>query len=283
MKTQTGKGLLPELGLVSTCACQDIAALFRIEDKEYIGQFDGSIAVSVGQPSVDAKGLMTIPLNIVGYTTTSQIKGMGETTLDFDFDRPIPPSSLKGSKRDSFFPATQTMHLNILMSTESLPGVTLRSIRRGTLVNRSATSFPPAQGSIYSLQRPVELEDVKKPGKVRARLLNVNTEIVEVNTSPKEVKADSGLTLLPSSSEGFVLKELTQNTSLKFRLAEKGKVKTTIFDSRGREVLVVADKPMSAGEREVTFDGRELKGKEYYYQIQVDGRNRTARMLLVKR
>jgi hypothetical protein len=56
MKTRTGKDLLPGLGLVSTCACEDIAALFRIEDKEYIGQFDGSIAVSVGQTSVDGKG-----------------------------------------------------------------------------------------------------------------------------------------------------------------------------------------------------------------------------------
>jgi hypothetical protein len=225
---------------------------------------------------------MTIPLNIVGYTTTSHIKGMGKTTLDFDFERPVPPSSLKGSKRSSFFPATQTMHLNILMRAESLPGLTLRSVRRGTLINRSATTFPPAQGSIYSLQKPVELEDVKKPGKVRARLLNVNTEIVEANTSPKEVKADSGLTLFRSSSEGFVLKELSQNTSLRFRLAEKGAVKITIFDSRGREALVVAEKAMLAGEQKVTFDGRELKGKEYYYQIQVDGRNRTARMLLVK-
>lgn len=168
------------------------------------------------------------------------------------------------------------------MSAESLPGVTLRSIRRGTLVNRSATSFPPAQGSVYSLNKPVELEDVKKPGKVRARLLNVNTEIVEANTSPKEVRADSGVTLFPSSSEGFILKKLTQNTSLKFRLATKGNVKITIFDSRAREALVVAEKAMSAGQHKVTFDGRDLKGKEYYYQIQVDGRNRTARMLLIK-
>lgn len=283
MTTKTAKPFVPQFGLVSACVCHDAAALFRIEDKEFLGEFDGSIAVSVGEPSVDAHGLPTVPLNIVGYTTTSQVKGMGKTTLDFDFDRPIPPSSLKGLKRNSIFPGTQTMYLNILMTTDLLRGVTLRSTQRGTLVNRSATSFPPTKGSLYSLQKPVELEDVKKPGKVLARLLNVNTEIVEANTSPKEVRADSGLTLLPSSSAGFVLRKLTPNLSIRFRLAQKGKVKITLLNGRGREVLVVADKAMRAGEHTVTFDARELKGKEYYYRIQVDGRNRTARMLLVKR
>src|SRR5215467_1674985 len=92
---------LPLPGVISACECHDRAANFLLEGQEFVGQFDGSIAVRVGEASSDQNQL-TIPLNIIGYTTTSQIKGMGKTTLDFDFDRPIVPSTLTGSTNNGF-------------------------------------------------------------------------------------------------------------------------------------------------------------------------------------
>lgn len=278
-----GRTTLPDPGIFSGCICADREALFAIDGEEFRGQFDGSISVSVGQTTLDGQGLATIPLNIVGYTTTSKVKGLGRVTLDFDFERSVAPSTLKGSNAKTFFPATQTMYLNILMTTDALPGVTLRSRTRGALVNDEASSFPPKPGSVYRLQRPLALEDVKRPGKTKVTLLSVNTEIVSAQTSPTEIRTNAGVTVYAASDDGFALKELGRKTSIRFKLAEGGKLKVTVFDARGHEALVVAEGKWPKGKHTLIFDGSELRGKEYSYQIQLDGVKRTGKLPLLRR
>lgn len=58
------------------------------------------------------------------------------------------------------------MFLNILMTTDHLPGVVLKSVQRGALVNKEATSFPPEQDATNSLLETVDVEDSRQPGKI---------------------------------------------------------------------------------------------------------------------
>jgi hypothetical protein len=62
---------------------------FEIDDQQYVGELDGVIAVKFGKPLVNSGSLTKVPLHIVGYSTQSQIKGLGATSLDFDYSRPV--------------------------------------------------------------------------------------------------------------------------------------------------------------------------------------------------
>ncbi|MBV9773396.1 MAG: hypothetical protein JO040_05575, partial [Gemmatimonadetes bacterium] len=104
-------------GKVATCACSDRAARIEMQGKEFIGQFNGSISVRIGRPEQRQTRETRVPLNIIGYSTQSDVKGMGRTSLDFDFSRPIPTSDVSGDPERGFFPGVQKMRLNILMTT----------------------------------------------------------------------------------------------------------------------------------------------------------------------
>src|SRR5438477_8071573 len=119
---------LARTSAIAACACHDYAAEFVIGDKEFVGQFDGSIAVRLGKPHLSSDGLTTVPLHVIGYTTSSNIPGMGHTTLDFDFSRPIAASDVAAGHRSEFFPGTQTMRLQILVTTDAFKGKLLRSM-----------------------------------------------------------------------------------------------------------------------------------------------------------
>jgi hypothetical protein len=274
----------PAGGAHAACACHDLAAEFNFDGKEFVGQFNGSITTRIGQPSVDSAGLVTLPLIIVGYSTTSEIEGFGRTTLDFDFSRPIQHSYVKGNDPGTTFPGVQTMYLNILLTTDAIPGVTLRSRRRGTLINNKVTGFPPPPGSTYALQRPVEFEDIREPGRVRLRLMNINTSIVSSDVTLREIYVGRGLYLYPPQDSFVkVLNKFSPQTPIAFRMAEQGMVTVNILNRQGHKVLTVLNEEKAAGEHRVSFDGRLLRGQEYYYQIQVNGENRTAKMLLMRR
>lgn len=178
--------------VVFACACHDRAARFVMEDRVFVGQFRGSIATTIQQPKTDARGMQTIPLNIVGYSTQSDVEGLGRVSLDFGFSRAVPASTVRGDPRADFFPATQTMHLQILMTAGVFPGITLVSRRRGTLVNDFAESFPPPKGATYTLQRPVELVDPANPKKTLISLVTVNTQILTTRMAPRKLRVGRG-------------------------------------------------------------------------------------------
>jgi hypothetical protein len=273
----------PEPGSVAKCACSDGAAVFEIDGREFIGQFDGSISVRVGRHRADPRGALVMPLTIVGYSTTSNIPGLGRTTLDFDFSRPIMPSQLSAASPQELFPAAQTMRLNILMTTDGLPGVTMASNNVGVLVNKNVDSFPPSPGSTYTLRKPVELSDVNKANRVQARLVSVNTSITQTYVAPDELIVGNGIKLYPQQDNfSNVLAAFDPETPIEFSMERKGLVGVNIINSRGEVVLKALDEEKAAGRHTVLVDGSRLRGKEYYYQIQVEGQNRTAKMLLVR-
>jgi hypothetical protein len=168
----------PPQDIVAACACHDSQAVLEFVDLgKFTGEFDGSITVRTGAKQVTRAGFDVVPLNVTDYSTTSNIQGLGKTVIWLDKERNSEPSLLREKSREGDFPATQEMVLNVLMTTEALPGVTLRSLKPAFLRNDNVTSFPPQRGAAYTLTEPVELEDVSKPGKVAARIVSVNTSI----------------------------------------------------------------------------------------------------------
>src|ERR1700716_410893 len=76
--------------------------------------------------------LTTLPLMITGHSTVGEADGIGCMTVDHD-DRAAPTSRLQQLTSRSPFPASQEMYVNIRVTIEALPGVTLRNATTGVL------------------------------------------------------------------------------------------------------------------------------------------------------
>lgn len=266
--------------LSTACACHDKAATFAIGQKEFVGQFDGQISVRLGKPLFSNDRLPTIPLHVIGYTTTSEIPGMGRTTLDIDFSRPIAVSDVSASRRQEFFPAVQTMRLQILVTCDAFKGKILRSMSQSALHNREAADFPPPVGSTYTLERPVDLEDIANPGTSLATLKTVNTSIVSTDLSPARITTNSGFALNLTSGKTAVLSEERAGAEIGYDTATAGLVGVTLFDEGSRSLGLALRQHQTAGTHRILIPQHLWRGRARYYQISIDGVPRTALMPL---
>jgi hypothetical protein len=267
---------LPEdPGVVLACACHDSAAVFSRGEKEFVGQFDGSIATTVGAPRADAEGGQVVPLNIVGYSTQSAVPEFGRVSLDFDYTRPVPPSTVRG-EGEEFFPAVQTMDLQILMTSDAFPGVTLRSRERGTLVNAKVKSFPPDPGATYTLQKPVDLIH-PGTGEVAVRLLSVNTSIVSTRLGPEKLVVGSGVVL--QLDEG---RSLVEGREIRVSLPRGGVLAVRLYDPEGRTVRETEGRRVEAGTHSVPLDSSGM-GDRFAWQLLLNGEEISGRMPVAAR
>ena len=256
-------------GVVAACACADRTAVFEMGDRQYTGEFNGVIAVRFGKPSVNKAASMTVPLHIVGYSTQSQIEGLGATSLDFDYSRPVRSSDIKGAP-ETFFPAVQTMRLNILMTAEALGNVTLRSMNPGTLVNGKVGTFPPTPGATYVLQKAVESRGREAtwqgqgaPGQ-REHPHHRHGDAVE--------GAEGRLRgALPPGRGG-------QQSALPAGARRQGRVEG--LHPRGVEVATLLKGALPAGRHKAPVDRAKLTGKNLHYQLFLDGKASSAPMPL---
>lgn len=267
-------------GIHAACACHDKEARFEMDGREYMGQFDGQISIRLGKPLMSFERLSTIPLHVIGYTTTSDIPGMGRTTLDFDFSRPIPPSDIVASDVRSFFPAVQTMRLNILVTTDAFKGKTLRSMAPSALRNTEARDFPPPEGSVYTLESAVALEDIASPGKPLMFLRNVNTAITTTHVRPERITTNAGFVLFARDGRSAHMSADIGDTEISYEMAEGGAVAVSLFDAGGRPLGVALHQKQGAGRQHIHIPNHLWLGKAAYYQIAVDGLARTALMPL---
>ena len=141
----------------------------------YSGDFEGSLTVAPGVQIVQ-DGWAMLPLAIRGHKTEGNIDKLGRVSVSHDGTRPAPLSHLRQNEPGKVFPATQEMYVNILVTIESLEGLTLRNVRPGVLLNPSLDSFPP-RNARYDLQAPMDLEDVDNPGPVLARIVSYTARI----------------------------------------------------------------------------------------------------------
>jgi len=265
---------------IAACACHDVGATIAIGGNEFVGQFDGSISVRLGKPLLSQDRLTTIPLHIVGYTTSSDIPGMGQTTFDFDFSRPIPPSEVEARHEREFFPAVQTMRLHILVTTDAFKGKVLRSVSPGALRNLDARDFPPPTGSTYTLEAPIGLEDIANPGVNLAVLKKVNTGIVSTQLSPAEITTNKGFVL--HSRAGKTARAVAERREIEitYETALRGPVAMTLFDEAQKSIGVAFHDVRDGGRQSIRIPNSLWQGRAMYYQISIGGLPRTGLMML---
>lgn len=94
------------------------------------------------------------------------------------------------------------------------------------------------------------------------------------------------------SIQGFALHQNYPNpfnpsTTIRYSLPTRGKVSLTIYNLLGQTIQTLTDQTESAGEHEVTWDGRDVSGEPvasgvYLYRLTTDNGTLSRKMLLLK-
>jgi flagellar hook assembly protein FlgD len=76
-------------------------------------------------------------------------------------------------------------------------------------------------------------------------------------------------------------------TSIRFSLERPMRVRLTIFDVSGARVRSLADRPMAAGQYQLTWDGTNDRGRPlasgaYFYRLDADGEVEAKKLILLR-
>jgi hypothetical protein len=71
-------------------------------------------------------------------------------------------------------------------------------------------------------------------------------------------------------------------TKIKFGLPKAAFVKLTVYDILGREVAILANEQLKAGEFEADWDASSFPSGVYFYKMEAGEFVKTSRMVLVK-
>jgi hypothetical protein len=85
----------------------------------------------------------------------------------------------------------------------------------------------------------------------------------------------------------FALKQNYPNpfnasTTIEFQLAKESRVKLTIYDLLGNEVVTLVDRELPAGEHSLNWNAADLSSGVYFYRLTSGDRVETRRMTLLK-
>ena len=71
-------------------------------------------------------------------------------------------------------------------------------------------------------------------------------------------------------------------TTIPFEIYKKADVELKVYDVQGKLVDTLVDGPMNAGSHDITYDANHLATGNYFYQLKVEGRVLTKKMILVR-
>ncbi len=103
------------------------------------------------------------------------------------------------------------------------------------------------------------------------------TVTTSTSTEDRGLKAEGGIALDAAYPNPF-----NPSTVIGYRLAEIGQTRLTVYDLLGREVAVLVDGVMPAGDHSVTFNAAGLPSGMYLIRLQADGRLLTQTVTLLK-
>jgi len=72
------------------------------------------------------------------------------------------------------------------------------------------------------------------------------------------------------------------STDIKFSIPKNGLVKLTVYDMLGKEISVLVNEKMGAGNYKVSFDGSNCPSGTYFYKLVADGFSTVKRMVILK-
>lgn len=172
---------LPDSGLTAICSPEDTPPEHYDQHGIVIDNMGTFTEVGRGAPSrimaeagaafTSKDGLKTVPLKIVSIGGRGFAEGIGETRFWLDATRPV-VSAIWEKRPGTEFPAAQEMRFHFFYTIEALPGRVFRSVEPATMRSEDVRAFPPPKGTVYTLVRPVELEDMAVPGVTIGRIVS---------------------------------------------------------------------------------------------------------------
>ena len=101
---------------------------------------------------------------------------------------------------------------------------------------------------------------------------------------PEDILLGTEMEEMPA---GFILQQNYPNpfnpsTKIKFSLPESARIKVSVFDALGREVAVLVDNEMSAGNHETVFNADNLSSGMYFCVLKTRSVNQVKKMMLLK-
>jgi hypothetical protein len=90
-----------------------------------------------------------------------------------------------------------------------------------------------------------------------------------------------------STSRDFILGQNFPNpfnpsTVISYSILNESRVQLKVFDVLGNEITTLVDQKMTPGEYHINFDGNRLASGVYFYNLNVDGKSLSRKMLLTK-
>lgn len=171
--------MLPAIGQSEICPIAESEHWIKFAEG---GTFKATLAEDVsataGAAYVSRSGLTTVPLQIRSVGGRSDVEGLGEVHFWLDKSRPL-TSAIWEKTAGTSFPAVQEMRFHFLITFESMPGRTFRSMDPARMRSAEVQAFPPKPGTTYRLVSQVRLEDTAEPGVVAATVL-ANTAAVGI-------------------------------------------------------------------------------------------------------
>jgi len=145
----------------------------------------------------------------------------------------------------------------------------------------------------YVMKR--DLLNLNTPFKVKTDIVSYDSALIDLNQNLQ-------ITFTPSGVTNIIEKKITPNnyslgqnfpnpfnpeTKIKYELSENTDVVLTIFDINGRVVRILVKDNESAGEKIVTWDGKDTSGRLmssgiYFYRLEAGQYTSTKRMVLLK-
>ncbi|MCL4510346.1 MAG: DUF5110 domain-containing protein [Bacteroidetes bacterium] len=86
----------------------------------------------------------------------------------------------------------------------------------------------------------------------------------------------------PFSATGGSAQGGNPSTTIRFLLSSRQKAKLTVFDTLGREVALLLDGEVDAGEHSVVFNAQNLSSGVYFYRLTAGAFQQTKAMVLIK-
>jgi uncharacterized repeat protein (TIGR01451 family) len=159
---------------------------------------------------------------------------------------------------------------------------------QGVFVNTNPTQAWPPDFEQYTLrEQQVSFLAVSTTGQVFANSASEGVVAFDMAASSTSTAIEDEIADEAVLPEGFELQQNYPNpfnpvTTIGFSIAESGSARLSVFDVLGREVSVLVDGHINAGQHQVTFDAAGLPTGTYIYRLETPGFAMTKQLILMK-
>jgi hypothetical protein len=114
-------------------------------------------------------------------------------------------------------------------------------------------------------------------------VFNAGKSFVQMFSRPKTgVKTEPGVVVREYALSQNYPNPFNPSTEIKFSLSTAGYTTLRVYDVLGKEVSTLVNERLNSGAFSVTFDARNIPSGTYFYTLNVDGRQISKKMMLLK-